>query len=127
MLEISKRSVFVYQKESTFTQHVVKLKMLSNKNKQQLKKIAHSSEVLKINIGKELLNNQVIQSILNAFNTRELIKISFLRSAVESGNKNTIILDLTSALKCDVVQIIGNTVLIYKPNPKLKDHIVLEK
>ncbi len=101
--------------------------MISNKNKQQLKKIAHSSEVLKINIGKELLNNQVIQSILNAFNTRELIKISFLRSAVESGDKNTIILDLTSALKCDVVQIIGNTVLIYKPNPKLKDHIVLEK
>ena len=31
----------------------------------------------KLITNKELLNNQVIQSILNAFNTRELIKIFF--------------------------------------------------
>lgn len=117
----------MYQKEFTCLQHVVRLKMLSSKNKQQLKKIAHTEDVLKINIGKELLNKSVISNILTAFNTRELIKISFLKSALETGNKNEIILDVVSALRCEVVQIIGNTVLIYKPNPKLKDHIVLEK
>lgn len=101
--------------------------MISSKNKQQLKKIAHSSEVLKVNIGKELLNKQVIYNLNNAFNTRELIKVSFLKSAIESGDKNAIILDLSSALNCDIVQIIGNTVLLYKPNPKIKDHIILEK
>ena len=99
--------------------------MLSSKNKQQLKKIAHSSDILKINIGKEVLNNQVINSIRTAFNTRELIKIAFLKSAIENSDKNAVILDLASALNCDIVQIIGNTVLLYKKNLKLKDHITL--
>lgn len=117
----------MYQKEFTFIQHVAKSKMLSNKEKQQLKKIAHSEEVLKINIGKDLLDNKVITNIQNAFNTREIIKISFLKSAIENGDKNAIILDLVSALNCDVIQTIGNTVLIYKPNLKLKNHIILEK
>ena len=117
----------MYLKECTFIQHVVKSKMLSSKNKQQLKRIAHSSDVFKINIGKELLNNQVIYNIQNAFNTRELIKISFLKSALENGDKNAIILDLASSLNCDIVQIIGNTVLLYKPNSELKNRINLEK
>lgn len=126
-METNKVSEFMYQKEFTFIQHVVKSKMLSNKEKQQLKKIAHSEEVLKINIGKDLLDNKVITNIQNAFNTREIIKISFLKSAIENGDKNAIILDLVSALNCDVIQTIGNTVLIYKPNLKLKNHIILEK
>ena len=125
--ETNKVLEFMYQKECTFIQHVVKSKMLSSKNKQQLKRIAHSSDVFKINIGKELLNNQVIYNIQNAFNTRELIKISFLKSALENGDKNAIILDLASSLNCDIVQIIGNTVLLYKPNSELKNRIILEK
>ena len=101
--------------------------MITNKQKQQLKKIAHSSDVLKINIGKEVLDKDVINNISNSFNTRELIKISFLKSALDNYDKNTLIIDLTSHLKCEVVQTIGNTMLIYRPNDKLKDRIILEK
>ena len=101
--------------------------MTTNKQKQQLKKIAHSSDILKINIGKEVLDKDVIKNIDNSFNTRELIKISFLKSALDNCDKNTLIIDLTSHLKCEVVQTIGNTMLIYRPNDKLKDHIILEK
>lgn len=101
--------------------------MLSSKNKAELKKIAHSSELVKINIGKDLLNDSLIESIENCFSTHELIKISFLKSALASKSKQEFILDLIDALDCDVVQIIGNTAIIYRENKEIKNHIVLSR
>ncbi len=99
--------------------------MLSTKNKAKLKKIAHSSELVKINIGKGLIDENVVNSINNCFNTHELVKISFLKNSLEEENRETLILDLISELKCDIIQKIGNTLILYKENKKLKDHIVL--
>lgn len=99
--------------------------MLSTKNKAKLKKIAHSSQLVKINIGKGLLDKEVINNINNCFNTHELIKISFLKSSLEESNKEALILDLISSLRCELIQKIGNTLILYKENTKIKDHIVL--
>ncbi len=99
--------------------------MLSTKNKAKLKKIAHSSELVKINIGKGLIDENVVNNINNCFNTHELVKISFLKNSLEEENRETLILDLISELKCDIIQKIGNTLILYKENKKLKDHIVL--
>ena len=99
--------------------------MLSTKNKAKLKKIAHSSELVKINIGKGLIDENVVNNINNCFNTHELVKISFLTNSLEEENRETLILDLISELKCDIIQKIGNTLILYKENKKLKDHIVL--
>ena len=99
--------------------------MLSTKNKAKLKKIAHSSELVKINIGKGLIDENVVNNINNCFNTHELVKISFLKNSLEEENRETLILDLISELKCDIIQKVGNTLILYKENKKLKDHIVL--
>ncbi len=101
--------------------------MLSNKNKAELKSIAHSSDLVKINIGKELLNDNVISSIENCFSTHELIKINFLKSALVGKEKQEIVLDLIDALDCDVIQMIGNTMIIYRENKELKNHIILKR
>ena len=103
--------------------------MLSSKNKTELKKYAqaHSKEVLKINIGKDLIDKTLIESINNAFRTRELLKISLLKSSMVQESKNEILIELVSNLKCEVVQIIGNTVLLYKENTKLPHRIILSK
>ncbi len=99
--------------------------MLSTKDKAKLKKIAHSTELVKINIGKGLIDENVVNNINNCFNTHELIKISFLKNSLEEENKEALILDLISELRCDIIQKIGNTLILYKENKKLKDHIVL--
>ena len=99
--------------------------MLSTKNKAKLKKIAHSSELVKINIGKGLIDENVVNNINNCFNTHELVKISFLKNSLEEENRETLILDLISELKCDIIPKVGNTLILYKENKKLKDHIVL--
>ena len=101
--------------------------MLSSKNKAELKRIAHSEDLVKINIGKDLLTNSVIESIENCFSTHELIKISFLKSALANKTKQEFILDLISNLDCDVIQIIGNTAIIYRENKALKNHIILSR
>lgn len=101
--------------------------MLNSKNKAQLKSIAHSTELVKINIGKDLLTDSVIQSIENCFSTHELIKISFLKSALGNKTKQELILDLIDALDCDVIQSIGNTIIVYRENKDIKDHIILKR
>lgn len=101
--------------------------MLNNKNKAELKRIAHSTELVKINIGKDTLNDNVIQSIENCFSTHELIKICFLKSALANKTKQEIILDLVGNLDCDVIQSIGNTIIIYRENKDIKDHIILSR
>lgn len=101
--------------------------MLNSKSKAQLKTIAHSSDLVKINIGKDLLTDSFIQSVENCFSTHELIKISFLKSALGAISKQELILDLIDALDCDVVQSIGNTIIIYRENKDIKDHIILKR
>ena len=103
--------------------------MLSNKNKSEIKKFAQQNEksILKVNIGKDLIFNNVITMINNAFNTRELVKICFLKSSMTKMSRNELIIELSSQLKCEVVQIIGNSILIYKPNDKISNRIILSK
>lgn len=97
--------------------------MLTNKEISILKKIAHQEEILKFNIGKEHIDENVINMLKNALLKHELIKISFLKSAMDEVNKEEMILDLLSILHCELVQSIGNTILIYKHSPKLKNPI----
>ena len=102
-------------------QHVVRLKMLNSKQKMTLRKIAHSSEIVKCNVGKGNVDNTLLQSLENAINAHELIKVVFLKSALESKKMEELVLDISSGIKADVVQEIGHTVILYKANPKLNN------
>ena len=75
--------------------------MLSNKNKAEIKRFAQQNEksILKVNVGKDLIYKNVVEMINKAFNTRELVKICFLKSSI----------------------------LWYKPNDKISNRIVLSK
>ncbi|MCI5543371.1 MAG: YhbY family RNA-binding protein [Candidatus Onthovivens sp.] len=101
--------------------------MLTNKDKSTLKQIIHSDmkKIVNFNIGKESLNENNIKMLKNAFNTHEIIKISFLKSCLEQENKQQLILDLSSELQAEVVQSIGHTVILYKENKELENHIKL--
>lgn len=101
--------------------------MLTSKNKATLKHIAHSQDLVKINIGKDLISQSVIDSIENCFNTHELIKISFLKSSFQEKTKNELIVTLVDELDCDVIQIIGNTCIIYRENKDIPNHIILPR
>lgn len=103
--------------------------MLTNKNKKDLKSIAHSKEenLITFNVGKGNIDSNFINTIQTCFTKHELIKISFLKSAIEQNEKEEMILDLLSKLHCDLVQKIGNTIIIFKQNLDLPHHIILKK
>jgi RNA-binding protein len=99
--------------------------MLNTKEKASLKKYAQQNKILKFPIGKGTIDNNVIEMLNNAIIKHELIKVSFLKSALQSVTLEELVLDLSSGLHCEVVQIIGNTALLYKKNPKLSNSIKL--
>lgn len=100
--------------------------MLNNKNKTYLKKLALDRKILKFNVGKATLNDNALKNIDNYLVKYELVKISFLKSSFsDAESKNELILDLVSNLKAEVVENIGKTLLLYRPNKEAKDHIIL--
>lgn len=102
--------------------------MLNNKQKSYLKKISNEEEVLKFNVGKSTLNENVYKNLENALIAHELIKISLLKSSFSDEiEKNELVINILSTLNAELVNKIGNTILIYKANNKLKNHIVLPK
>ena len=66
-------------------------------------------------IGKEGVTDAVIAQIEDTFNTRELFKIKVhLESAPESPKE--IAQKLSEATGCDVIQVIGGTIVIFRIN-----------
>lgn len=101
--------------------------MLNNNQKKYLKSLSNSDEILKFNIGKEVLTKNSLIMLDNALTKHELIKISFLKSSLQNADKKQIILDILSNLNSKLVQEIGNTIIIYRANPKLSKRINLPK
>ena len=66
-------------------------------------------------IGKEGVTDAVIAQIEDTFNTRELFKIKVhLESAPESPKE--IAQKLSEATGCDVIQVIGGTIVVFRIN-----------
>ena len=66
-------------------------------------------------IGKEGVTDAVIAQIEDTFNTRELFKIKVhLESAPESPKK--IAQKLAEATGCDIIQVIGGTIVVFRIN-----------
>lgn len=73
-------------------------------------------------IGKDGINDNMLTDIRNYINKHELMKISVLQNCLESKEE---IADVFSSVGFEVVQIIGNQIIIYKENKKSKEHIQL--
>lgn len=92
---------------------------LTSKQRAFLKKKAHDLSPI-VRIGKDGLQEAVIDSILSAIDSRELIKVKILQNCEEE--KEVIYEKMTQVEDFAVVGMIGRTIIVYKEN---KDKPVL--
>ncbi len=95
---------------------------LTSKRRTYLRKKAHDLDAL-VRIGKEGVTDNLIQSILDAIESRELIKVKILQNCEEE--KMEIMEQLSQCKEFEVVGIIGRTIILFKEN-KDKPVISLE-
>ena len=97
--------------------------MLNNHQKAFIRKYIGTTQINKYSVGKDLLDKSVFDMLSKALLKHEVIKINFLKSAFVNAEKEQLILDILGTLHADLVCSIGNTIVIYKPNPKLPTSI----
>lgn len=91
--------------------------MLTGKQKRYLRSLAVNMKPV-TQIGKDGVTDAVLESLNDAFNNKELIKINLLKTCED--DKNAVAEEITSSIKCELVQIIGKTIVLYKRNKEPK-------
>lgn len=88
---------------------------LTSKQRAHLRKLAHSLKPVVL-VGSDGVSAAVLESVLDAFNTRELLKVKLQESAPldvrEAATSISHQLDDVQA-----VQTIGRTMVLYRPDP----------
>ena len=92
------------------------MKELKSKQRAYLMKLASSLEPI-FQIGKSSLTPECTAAIAEAFNTRELIKISVLKNCFDDPREIAAI--VAERTHSTVVQVIGKKIVLYKES---KDH-----
>ncbi len=88
---------------------------LTTRQKQYLKGLAHPLNPL-VQIGKEELSQGVLETIKNELMNHELIKVKIGNNCgLEKHSTSIALADRTASA---LVQLIGKTIILYKPNPK---------
>lgn len=95
--------------------------MLSPKDKAYLKALAHSLKPV-FQIGKEGLNENMLNDILNYLNKHELMKVSILQNSYVTFDEAEAYFDMADI---QFVQGIGRTMVLYKHSPNAKNPIVI--
>lgn len=91
--------------------------MLSNKQKRYLRKEAHQLKPI-FQIGKSGIHETFIKEIIDALETRELVKISILQNALEDPKDAGELLEGRTG--AELVQVIGSTIILYKESRENK-------
>ncbi|MFY4774850.1 ribosome assembly RNA-binding protein YhbY [Metabacillus sp. RGM 3146] len=97
--------------------------MLTGKQKSFLRSEAHHLNPI-FQVGKGGVNENMVKQIDDVLEARELIKVSVLQNCEE--DRNTVADKLTKGTGADLVQVIGNTIILYKESRENKQ-IVLPK
>lgn len=95
---------------------------LTSKQRAFLKKKAHELDPL-VRIGKDGITDSLIQSILEAIDSRELLKVKILQNCEKE--KNEVLEELSKCSEFEVVGIIGRIIILFREN-KDKPTISLE-
>ncbi|MTD39259.1 ribosome assembly RNA-binding protein YhbY [Erwinia sp. CPCC 100877] len=90
---------------------------LRGKQKRYLRSQAHHLQPI-FQIGKGGLNAAVIVQIDEALEKRELIKVTLLQNTDEIAEEVAHVLE--TEIHCDIVQIIGRVLVLFKPSTKEK-------
>ncbi|TDL77260.1 ribosome assembly RNA-binding protein YhbY [Rhodococcus qingshengii] len=91
--------------------------MLTGKQKRYLRSKAHHLDPI-FQVGKGGVNENMVKQVAEALEARELFKISVLQNCEE--DKNVVAEQLAKGTGADIVQIIGNTIVLYKESVEKK-------
>lgn len=91
--------------------------MLTGKQKRFLRSLAHHLNPI-FQVGKGGVNANMVKQIGETLEARELIKVSVLQNCEYS--KDEVAEQLASGANAEVVQIIGNTIVLYKESVENK-------
>lgn len=96
---------------------------MNSRQREYLRKAAHDLEPM-VRLGKDGFTDNQAQSILDVIESRELIKVKILQnSRVE---KEEVAKEIEAKTGCEVVGIIGKTIILFKENtekPKISAEI----
>lgn len=95
--------------------------MLKGKQKRFLRSKAHHLSPI-FQVGKGGVNENMIQQISDALEARELLKVSILQNCEE--DRNTVAEQLAKGTRAQVVQVIGNTIILYKESRENKQIVL---
>lgn len=90
---------------------------MDSKQRAKLKSLAQNLDTI-IQIGKNGVTEETIKVVMDAFNTRELIKIRTIESC-PLENKDVAVI-LSEKTNSEVVQVIGSRIVLYKKKPVVK-------
>lgn len=96
--------------------------MLTGKQKQYLKALAVQLPAV-VQIGKDGMSENVIQSVEDVLLARELIIVKINQNSDEDIKSTA--LELSDKLGCEVVQIIGRNCVLFKQKKDKKSHYEL--
>jgi RNA-binding protein len=91
--------------------------MLTGKQKRFLRAAAHHLDPI-FQVGKGGVNENMTKQISEALEVRELLKVSILQNC--DDDRNTVAQELVEGTKAELVQVIGNTVVLYKESRENK-------
>ena len=92
---------------------------MTSKQRAYLKGLAMNLEPV-FQIGKSSVTPENIEAIAETFNTRELVKIAVLKNCIDDPKEIANV--VAERTRSQVVQVIGNKFVLYKPfkeNPKI--------
>ena len=89
--------------------------MLTSKQRAKLRSQANDMETI-LQVGKEGIGDTLIKQVDDALTAREMIKIRVLNNQELSSRE--IADQISSEVDCDVVQVIGTRVVLFRRNPK---------
>ena len=91
--------------------------MLTGKQKRFLRAQAHHLNPI-FQVGKGGVNDNMISQISDVLEARELIKVSILQNCDE--DRDSVAESLSKGAGTELVQVIGNTIVLYKESRKNK-------
>jgi len=95
--------------------------MLTGKQKRFLRSEAHHLKPI-FQVGKTGVNENMIAQIAEALEKRELLKVSVLQNCIE--DKEIVADQLAEGTESEIVQIIGNNIVLYKESEENKQLIL---
>ena len=96
--------------------------MLTSKQKQQLKGLAHHLNAT-FQVGKDGVTANMVKDILNYLHKNELMKVSVLQNCPMDKEE---VAEAFEASGIEVVQVIGKTIVLYKHSDEAKNPIILK-